>query len=155
MSRLLRGENLLVLVLMTIVGVYVGDTLAGGFSVGNLAFVLPVGVIALGLGASVLVGQMRSPTQCPSTDGATPPAEPPPSRQGISPAVGMSVLLVALVLALDVAPFDVATWLFLLAGLWWLGERRTWFLVIYPLVTGFGIALVFRLLLPYPMDTLI
>jgi hypothetical protein len=51
--------------------------------------------------------------------------------------------------------FDVATWLFVLATMLICGERRWLPLVLYPLLVSLVLIGAFRVLLPYPMYTLV
>lgn len=59
------------------------------------------------------------------------------------------------VFILNVVGFDIATWLFALAVMFVCGERRPFFLMIYPLVVTVLLISAFRALLPFPMYTAI
>jgi hypothetical protein len=59
------------------------------------------------------------------------------------------------ILGLETVGFDVSAWLFTLVALWLGGERRWTVLVLFPIAFAVGVILLFRLMMPYPMTTLL
>ncbi|UCE32730.1 MAG: hypothetical protein JSW68_07545 [Burkholderiales bacterium] len=160
MSRVLRSGNLLVGLLLVLVLLYVLDTVRGGLDVANVIFIVPVGGIALALGIAVLVSENLRAGREARGAGELPAARArlawPPDLEAVGTRAALVlVLFVAYVGLMFVLPFDLVAWLFVAAALLVLGERGRILLVLYPLLFAAITALVFRLLLPYPMDTLI
>lgn len=102
----------------------------------NLGLIAPVSIIVLVLCALGLA--------------ATPVIRPTISTR----ILGTMGLLGAYVLTMDRIGFDLATWLYVLASLLLLGERRTWLLAAVPLIFAALATFAFANLLQTPMPLL-
>ncbi|HEV7264886.1 MAG TPA: hypothetical protein VGN83_08225 [Falsiroseomonas sp.] len=134
---------------------YLLEARAVSLSTNNLLLVQPVALLALLLYLLVL-------PQCIRFD-AAPPAEETPTGAAIRAEGGADLLRVAalavcfglFILGLETIGFDVSAWLFTLVALWIGGERRWPVLLLFPPVFAAAVILLFRLMMPYPMTTLL
>lgn len=131
------------LVLTSFVILYGVDSVRASTHVLNLIFVLPLTVIVLCLCLIQFVRQVPKIKQ---------EAEETQSTAGILTVV---VLFSAYVLSLNWLGFDVGTFVFLGAFLWFHGERRLLWLVGYSLSFALLMSLFFSMMLPYPMPMLL
>lgn len=127
---------------------YLWDTVAASQSVLNLILVPAVSAITLVMLAVVLAQALAGRDAPAATPAAT--AESPPWH-----TAAYLVLLTAYVALLEVAGFDLATFLFVAAALALKGERRLLMLVGYPLAFAVLCTWSFRSMIPYPMPTLL
>ena len=131
------------LVLAGLVTLYGFDTVRASSDVLNLILVLPVIAIVLVLCLVQFVIEMRAvKAKAPARE----------SVADVAPVIG---LFAAYVLTLQWLGFDIGTMLFVAAFLWLQGERRWPWLIGYSMSLGFGLAMFFSAMLPYPMPMLI
>jgi hypothetical protein len=141
---------------------YLCDAISVSTSVDNLLLVAPLSVVALALVGTLAI-------QCVSLNGKTTRYKP---KDGGTKDMGASELrsndvrsltrigsvaaaLGAYVFLLNVIGFDVSTWIFVTIVMLICGERRPLALIIYPLAVAVILIGGFRLMLPFPMHTLI
>jgi hypothetical protein len=125
-------------------------------STNNLLLVQPVAILALVLYLAVVA-------QCFRYEPPATPAEDAPdalaSRAGevgdLLRIAALAVCFGLFILGLETVGFDVSAWLFTLVALWLGGERRWTVLVLFPIAFAVGVILLFRLMMPYPMTTLL
>lgn len=137
------GDLVVLLALAGLVILYGFDTYIASSDVLNLILVLPVISIVLALCAAQFIIELREiKDEAPARD----------SVADVAPVIG---LFAAYVLTLEWLGFDIGTTLFMAAFLWRQGERRWRWLVGYSISLGFGLAMFFSAMLPYPMPMLI
>jgi putative tricarboxylic transport membrane protein len=141
MSRI--ADLVVLLVLAGLAALYGFDAYAASSDVLNLILVLPVIILVLLLCLVQFVIEFRERKA------------PPPVRESVADVVPVIGLFVAYVLSLEWLGFDIGTLLFVAAFLWLQGERRWRWLFGYSISLGFGLALFFSSMLPYPMPMLI
>jgi putative tricarboxylic transport membrane protein len=140
-SRL--ADCIVLLVLAGLVVLYGFDTYTASNDVLNLILVLPTIVVVLVLClAQFIIELRRDDTPSPVRD----------SVADVAPVIG---LFAAYVLSLQWLGLDIGTVLFVGAFLWFQGERRVPWLLGYSISLGFGLAVFFSAMLPYPMPMLI
>ena len=137
------ADCVVLLVLASLVILYGLDTYNASRDVLNLILVLPIIVLVLVLCLAQFVIELRT------VKAETPVREP---VADVAPVIG---LFAAYVLTLEWLGFDIGTVLFVAAFLWLQGERRWHWLFGYSISLGFGLALFFSTMLPYPMPMLI
>jgi putative tricarboxylic transport membrane protein len=141
MSR--TADLVVLLVLAGLAALYGFDAYGASSDVLNLILVLPVIILVLVLCLAQFVIELR--------DNEAPPVVRE-SAADVAPVIG---LFTAYVLTLEWLGFDIGTLLFVAAFLWLQGERRWRWLLGYSISLGFGLALFFSAMLPYPMPMLI
>jgi hypothetical protein len=126
----------------------------------NLILIAPVGAvagaIALYVGATEIFG--HSAIMKAAAIGQGPAAESAPSRfrAGSLTTIGLLMALFGLfVAAIPYAGFDVATFAFVLATLWLLGERRVLFSLSLSFTIAVALSIAALTLLTFPMPLLI
>lgn len=125
----------------------------------NLILIAPVGavagVLALYIGAAEIFGHtavMKAATFSASAEQHAPSR----FRAGSLATIGLLMALFGLfVAAIPYAGFDVATFVFVLATLWLLGERRVAFSLSLSLVIAAALSVAALTLLTFPMPLLI
>lgn len=137
------ADLVVLLVLASLVTLYGIDAYSASSDILNLILVLPIIAIVLALCLAQFVIEWRD------VKAATPARD---SVADVAPVIG---LFAAYVLTLQWLGFDIGTMLFLAAFLWLQGERRWHWLLGYSISLGFGLALFFSTMLPYPMPMLI
>lgn len=142
------GHVALIGVLASGILAYLWDTVSASQSVANLVLVPAVSAITLVLLGVVLARALA---------GREPPPEATPAGQDSPPwhTAAYLVLLTAYVAALEVAGFDLATFLFVAAALALKGERGVLLLLGYPLGFAVFCSWAFKAMIPYPMPTLL
>jgi putative tricarboxylic transport membrane protein len=142
-SKYRVADLVVLLVLASLVILYGIDAYDASSEVLNLILVIPVIAIVLVLCLIQFVIEIRDvTTEAPARE----------SVGDVAPVIG---LFAAYVLTLQWLGFDIGTMLFVAAFLWVQGERRWHWLVGYSISLGFGLALFFSTMLPYPMPMLI
>jgi hypothetical protein len=111
----------------------------------NLLLLQPTAWLVLALWAVIAVGCLRR--RAPA-DG-----EPRESRGDLLRVVGMVAAFGLFTAGLEQVGYDIAIWLFVMAGLMIGGERNPVALALFP--AAFAVAVIhgFRLLIPYPFPT--
>ncbi len=138
-----KALDLVVLATLILITVsYLYDTIEASGHIYNLVFVMPISLFLLVLCLIQVV-------ICFSKIEVQSPAEP------VSSVLPVIALFSAYVLTLGWLGFDIGTTLFISAFLWLHGERRGLRIVCYALAFGFGTALFFSKMLPYPMPMLV
>ena len=134
---------------------YLMDTMRASQRIGNLIFVVPVSVVALLLGVVVFAQIIRRivARQVEAPQVATDPLTFELWSR-MRPAM-VAALFVVYVFALERIGFDVATFAFVGIALAIQGERNVSLVIGYAAVTAAFLTYVFRLLLPYPLTTLL
>ena len=139
-----RLADLGVLVLLAAAVVtYCVDAVRASADILNLILVLPVSVTVLALCALQMLGDVRQIR------------EPPPERKSAADVLPVIVIFSLYVLTLPWLGFDVGTCLFLLAFLWFHGERRLRWLFAYAIGLSMALSLFFAKSLPYVMPMLV
>ncbi len=129
------------------------DALRGGITIQNLSLIAPCVVFALALALAIIAS-------CFSFSRATPAPSPraPLSGDFRRRIIGTMVLLTLYVAAAPYAGFDIATFIYVLATLAFLGERRPVVLLLIPAIFcavaiyGFDIILQTPLPLLFQVD---
>lgn len=159
-QRVIDWEHLCFLAaLVAFVGWYLWDAAAASPTFSNLILIAPAGAFAIVLAfyiASTELLQLRPSAGAAVAAKAAPPAERTASRfregsvRTIALLMGLFGLFVA---AIPYAGFDVASFAFTAATLWFLGERRLLFglLLALGLAVSVSIAALALLTVPMPM----
>ena len=143
MNKYRSADLVVLLVLASLVTLYGFDAYRASSDILNLILVLPVIAIVLALCLAQFVIELRhDKTETPA-------------RESVADVVPVIGLFAAYVLTLQWLGFDIGTMLFVAAFLWLQGERRWHWLIGYSMSLGFGLALFFSTMLPYPMPMLI
>jgi hypothetical protein len=129
------------------------DARSASSSTQNLLLIQPAAVLALALCAVIAWGIV-------TVERETPPGEPPESavpvvRKREWRGVLVAGLLGMLVVAVIPVGFDVATFVFLAAAMYVLGERRAIILIGYSAALAAGLSYGFKVMLSVPVPTLL
>lgn len=145
--RIVDWSHILLLAIFAIVVVaYLLDARSVSLKTNNLLLVQPASIIALVLVAIVLRQCFRR----------TPADE---AERAVNPAAGwrglvgpglLAVLFGAFTLSLQTVGFDVATFVFITAGLWVCGERRLWVVLPFSAVFTAVVVYGYQSIIPYP-----
>jgi putative tricarboxylic transport membrane protein len=156
-TRSVDWEHFLFLAIMAAFLVwYLADATLASPTFSNLILVAPVGAVAVGLLIYVVVAELIGPgaaveAAAPAEGGAT----GDPSRFRTTTSLGSITLLMVFfalfVAAIPYAGFDVATFVFVAATLWLLGERRVAFTLSLALGIAVGISIAAMTLLTFPL----
>jgi hypothetical protein len=150
------GHLALVAGIAAFCGWYWFDARSASSNVQNLLLIQPAAILALALCAAIAYGAVTV-----ERDG--PAVAPPESAATAAPAVrkrewrGVLVagLLGVHVVAIIPLGFDVATFAFLAAAMYLLGERRPVFLLGYSAVLAVALSYGFKVMLSVPVPTLL
>ena len=127
------------------------DAREASTSIQNLLLIQPASILALGLCAMVAMSAIKVER---AEAGAKPAGgDAPSARQWRGPIV--AVLLALHVATLLHVGFDVATFAFLAASMFALGERRPVFLIGYAAVFALAMSYAFKFMLSVPVPTLL
>ncbi len=137
------ADLVVLLVLASLVVLYGIDAYQASSEILNLILVLPLIAIVLVLCLVQFIIELRDrKSDIPARE----------SVADVAPVIGLFALYV---LTLQWLGFDIGTMLFVAAFLWLQGERRWRWLIGYSMSLGFGLALFFSAMLPYPMPMLL
>jgi len=137
------ADLVVLLVLASLVVLYGIDAYQASSEILNLILVLPLIAIVLVLCLVQFIIELRDrKSDIPARESVT----------DVAPVIGLFALYV---LTLQWLGFDIGTMLFVAAFLWLQGERRWRWLIGYSMSLGFGLALFFSAMLPYPMPMLL
>lgn len=132
---------------------YLTDAYQASSSTENLLLILPAAVVVILLClwviGSTLFRSLRSEPQEAEAD-----AEKQPKKKQVS-VFGAMCILAGFVLSMDWIGFDVATFLFMVALMFLQGERRPFWLGVFPLGFAILVSLFFEYMIPYPMPMLL
>lgn len=131
---------------------YCWDAWHANASVENMIMILPVSAIALVLYFFVIAGSIKRVGQ--ANEQIVSSREPHSRRTAIRIA-GSMALLAAFVVAAPLVGFDVASFLYMLLMIVFLGERRILVLAIFPLLFTVVVIYCFGTLLATPLPVLI
>lgn len=131
---------------------YCWDAWHANAAVENLILILPVSVIAILLYLFVVAGSIK---RINFLQQGNPASQSATSRKTVIRIAGSMVLLAAFVLAGPLIGFDVATFLYMLLMMAFLGERRPLVLVVVPLLFSVVVIYCFGQLLSTPLPVLI
>ena len=131
---------------------YCWDAWHANAAVENLILILPVSVIAIVLYLFVVAGSIRR-IKTPQEENPTPLLRV--SRKTSIRIAGSMALLAAFVLTGPLIGFDVASFLYMLIMMAFLGERRPLLLVLVPLLFSVIVIYCFGTLLSTPLPVLI
>jgi len=140
------GHLALLLLICGVVVAYLLDARATSLKINNLLLVEPAAIIALILAAFVL-------PQCfqrKSEDGEGALDSPPESWRNLAKVAALAAAFGAFALSLEIAGFDVATFLFVALGLYICGERKLWVIGLFSAVFTLVIVYGYQMLVPYP-----
>ncbi len=143
MNKYRIADLVVLLVLASLVTLYGFDAYRASSDILNLILVLPIIAIVLVLCLAQFIIEWRDVK-----------AETP-ARESVADVVPVIGLFAAYVPTLQWLGFDIGTMLFIAAFLWLQGERRWHWLIGYSMSLGFGLALFFSAMLPYPMPMLL
>lgn len=128
---------------------YWQDARRASSDIQNLLLIQPAAILALALCAMIVIGALRQRAD------ETHATESGSWRSRHGRGIAVALLLAAYVVALVPVGFDVATFVFLAAAMYALGERRTLFLAGYSaLLSGF-LSYGFKVMLSVPVPTLL
>ena len=137
---------------------YLFDARSVSLSVNNLLLVQPLAIFALVMYV-LIVPQCFRRTDAAEQDKAPEvydPLQPQlPEGRALARVALLGLALGAFVFSLNPLGFDVAIWLFALATMAVCGERRPIPLIVYPLAVALVAVYGFRMLIHYPMPTLL
>jgi hypothetical protein len=127
---------------------YCWDAWRGSSDVENMIMILPVSAAAILLYIFVLTGCFKrvDPTEAESS-----PSHPRTDRRTAIRIAGSMALLAGFVVAGPFIGFDIATFVFTLAMMAFLGERRILVLVAAPTLFTAGVIYSFNILLSTPL----
>jgi hypothetical protein len=136
---------------------YLWDATTASPTFSNLILIAPAGagalILAIYIGIFEIAGLRAAPAASPAEQ--TPPGvNIPPSRfrEGSFGTIVLLMLLFALfVAAIPYAGFDIASFVFIVATLWLLGERRVTFALLLALAIAAAVSIAALLLLAIPM----
>lgn len=172
-SRLTFDDMSHVLLLLSFLAAsvwYLMDTLGASERVENIIFVGPLALAAITLSLYILVRLLVDIRRRSSREDAVPAGSagsgsagsgqdaavaPPRSFVARWRAALVALLFALYVTTLDVIGFDAGTFLFVMACLIVQGERNPLVFIGYPLVFAALVTYAFRLLVPYPFETLL
>jgi hypothetical protein len=143
-TRVIMWGHLALLTFIAIVAIaYLLDARSASLSANNLLLVQPAAILALVLILFVL-------PQCFRRVNADAPAAQPTDFSELGKVAALVAALTLFILSLEVAGFDVATFVFMLVALFICGERRWW--VILPFSAVFTLLLIYGYgaLIPFP-----
>lgn len=155
------GHFTAVTLIAVVVILYLIDTRSTSLNVNNILFVQPASVIALLLYLLVLPQTIRRVTkQTPEGlivikdrgERAEPADE---SWADLGRVAALAAAFGLFVFGLERVGFDVMSWLFITVALYVCGERNWLMLAVFPIVAATLLILGFRLLMPYPIATMI
>lgn len=134
---------------------YLMNARSVSLSVQNLLFIEPAVLVALLL--CLIILPQCFPSRADDADDPPPAAAEPsiPDRREAMRSVGIAVSLGIFAFSFETVGFDVATWAFTLLTTWICGERKPLALIVFPVVVAVCISLLVRLLVPFPVFTLV
>ena len=151
------GHLLVATLVIAISVAYLLDARATAINVNNLLLVQPAVIFALLLYALILPQCFRRvPDEAAAEQLAAAEAEDTSRPSTLPELLRVAALAAAFglfVFSLDIVGFDIATWVFMVVGLYICGERRPLPLVVFPLVFTVIAILGYQALIPYPMFT--
>jgi hypothetical protein len=137
---------------------YLSTAAAASATFSNLILIGPVGIVAtvllLYIASTEIPGARRSAAVTNTADEAGQAAHAPPGRfrsSSIGTVLALMVLFTLFVAAMPYAGFDISSFVFTLATLWLLGERRVAFSFALALATAIAISIAALALLTFPM----
>ena len=137
---------------------YLLDARSVSLSVNNLLLIQPLAIFAL-VRYAVIVPQCFRRTDAVEQDKAPAvhdPLQPQlPEGRALARVAFLGLALGAFVFSLNPLGFDLAIWLFALITMAICGERRPIPLAVYPLAVALVAVYGFRMLIHYPMPTLL
>lgn len=153
------SDLLLVICFATVVIWYFFDTLGASRRIENMIFIVPVSAVAVVLCGIIIIQILRRILAARHEADATDTAIGTPAPEGsllrrLRPGM-VAGLFVVYVLSLERVGFDLATFLFVAATLAIQGERQPLIVIGYSFAFAAALTYGFRLLLPYPLETLI
>ncbi|WP_340116717.1 tripartite tricarboxylate transporter TctB family protein [Pelagibius sp. 7325] len=140
------GHLALLLLICGVVVTYLLDARATSLKINNLLLVEPAAIIALILAAFVLPQCFRRKSE----DGDAAADSPPENWHNLAKVAALAAAFGAFALSLEVAGFDVATFLFVALGLYICGERKLWVIALFSAVFTLVIVYGYQMLVPYP-----
>lgn len=146
------GHLLLLIFICAVVIAYLLDARSVSLKTSNLALVQPAAIIALILAALVLPQCFRRAPLEREGDAEETAQE---SWRELGKVAALAAAFGAFALSLETAGFDVATFVFVVLGLWICGERRLWLIGLYSAVFTVVIVYGYQLLVPYPFPLLV
>ncbi|WP_108658219.1 tripartite tricarboxylate transporter TctB family protein [Acuticoccus kandeliae] len=136
---------------------YLWDSMTRSMAVGNLIFVLPLACIVLLFCAAVIAQEVMRATRGATPANTTPAVEAGAEAESVptlKPLAGLA-LLALYIGSLNVLGFDVGTILFVFLLLLLQNPKRPLSAALYAVLFGIGAVLMFQLMLPYRLPTLI
>jgi len=140
------SEAALLLLIALFAAWLAADAAARSRAMENLVLILPAAVLTVAVAAGLLVAALRRPA---------PEAAARAPAGSFARVAGLLALLVLLVAGLETVGFDLASFLFLLAATWLLGERRPLPLLGFAAALTVIVILALHYILPFPMPTLV
>jgi len=159
--RVDRGHLVFVCAIAAAVAWYLFDTRSVSTSVNNLLLVEPVSLFALAMAALIIPQCFVRADHAENTEEKKEeeydPLAPklPTERAQVIKMLSLGVSLGVFVFALNVIGFDIAIFLFAMAAMAICGERRPLHLVLFSAAVAAAAIYGFRMLIPYPMYTVI
>jgi hypothetical protein len=143
-------------VLLTFLVWYLSDATIASPTFSNLILIAPIGAIAAVLvfyiGAIEIFGHHGEAKTASSTGDVAAETDPSRFRTGSLGTIALLMVFFGLfVAAIPYAGFDVATFLFVIATLWLLGERSVIFMLSLALGISAGISVAALTLLTFPI----
>lgn len=159
MTILKRVPWLHFLLLAVLAGVliwYLADNYGASSRFTNLLFVVPVGMVGLGLILLVVIGVLINIRDDARDSGEKEWAEAGEKVGKVQPStVAMMVLFAAYAISAEYIGFDLASFLFIFCALLLNGERRWFFLIVFPAIFTAILTWLFRFGVPVPLPTLL
>ncbi|HEV2559286.1 MAG TPA: tripartite tricarboxylate transporter TctB family protein [Microvirga sp.] len=142
------GHLALLIALAGLASWFLLDARAASLNINNLLLVQPTVLFVLGLILLIIPQCFRARSNADQIDA-------PAAKPNVVKTSAVALCLAAFVFLIDTIGFDTAMLLFVLGTMIICGERRPLPLLIYPLAVTLTLISGFKLLMPYPMTTLV
>ncbi len=143
------GHLALLVALAVLASWYLWDARSASLNINNLLLVQPTDLFVLGLILLIIPQCFRVRSSAEQNDLAS------EAKPSVVKTSAVALCLAAFVFLIEVIGFDTAMLLFVLGTMVICGERRPIPLLIYPLAVTLTLISGFKLLMPYPMTTLV
>lgn len=148
------GHIVLILLISGSALAYLIDARSTSTATNNIALVQPAAIVVFILAAIVLAQAIRRPPADP--DDAGPQDKSASDKRLELIRVGLlAAAFGAFALSLESLGFDLATLLFIAAGLYLCGERRVWVIGLYSVLFTLIVVSGYQMLVPFPFPMMV
>lgn len=147
------ADLMVISILAAVVIWYMMDAYGASSKIANLLLIFPIGFISLFFLAGIAFQTIPKLIRNSKRKEESPIKEPKNNVEegDIKKVIAAMVLLVFYVLLLSFVGFDVVTFLFVSSMLFIQGERRPFWLIVFPLIFSLVVSQFFSAMIPYPM----